>query len=98
MTPVRISAAAETDLDAIWLHIAKDSPAHADHFLERLISTIKSTLATAPLAGRSRDEFGAGLRSFPAENYLVFYHIRKGVVEIVRIIHGARDLGAIFGD
>ncbi len=97
MTPVRISADAEADLDAIWLYIANDSPLSADRFLERLVTTLTTTLSTLPLAGRTRDEFEAGLRSFPVENYIAFYRVRKSTVEIVRIIHGARDLGAIFG-
>jgi toxin ParE1/3/4 len=98
MTPVRISAEAEVDLDAIWLHIASDSPVNADRFLERLITTLTTTLSTAPLAGRTCDEFGAGLRSFLIENYIAFYRATKSAVEIVRIVHGARDLGTIFGD
>lgn len=97
MTSVRISEAAESDLDAIWLHIAGDNPLNADHFLDRLVSSIVNTLATAPLAGRAREEFGEGLRSFPFETYLVFYRLHQDAVEVVRIIHGARDLGAIFG-
>ena len=98
MTPVRISADAENDLDAIWLYIANDSPVNADQFLDRLVTTLTTTLSIAPLAGRTRDEFGVGLRSFPIESYIAFYRVNKGAVEIVRIIHGARDLGAIFGD
>ena len=98
MTPIRISAEAETDLDAIWDYIANDSPTNADRFLERLVTTLTTTLSTLPFAGRSRDEFEAGLRSFPVENYIAFYRVRKDTVEIVRIIHGARDLVVIFGD
>ena len=98
MTPVRISADAENDLDAIWLYIANDSPVNADRFLDRLFTTLTTTLSTAPFAGRTRDEFEVGLRSFPVESYIAFYRVRDEVVEIVRIIHGARDLGAIFGD
>jgi toxin ParE1/3/4 len=98
MTPIRISAEAEADLDAIWDYIANDSPTNADRFLERLVTTLTTTLSTLPFAGRSRDEFEAGLRSFPVENYIAFYRVRKDTVEIVRIIHGARDLGVIFGD
>jgi toxin ParE1/3/4 len=98
MTPVRISADAENDLDAIWLYIANDSPLNADRFLDRLVESLTKTLSTAPLAGRTRDEFGGGLRSFPIESYIAFYRVRNEVVEIVRIIHGARDLAAIFGD
>lgn len=96
MSRVRISEQAETDLDDIWLHIASDNPVNADRFLDRLVSAITTTLAVAPLAGRARDEFEAGLRSFAFENYVAFYCVRKETVEIVRIIHGARDLGAIF--
>ena len=98
MTPVRISADAENDLDAIWLYIANDSPVSADQFLDRLVTTLTTTLSIAPLAGRTRDEFGVGLRSFPVESYIAFYRVRNEVVEIIRIIHGARDLAAIFGD
>jgi toxin ParE1/3/4 len=98
MTPVRISAEAEADLDAIWLYIAADSPLNADRFLDRLVTSLTATLATAPLAGRTRDEFELGLRSFPIENYIAFYCLRDTTVEIVRIIHSARDLSAIFGE
>ena len=98
MTPVRISTNAENDLDAIWLYIANDSPVNADRFLDRLVATLTTTLSTAPLTGRARDEFETGLRSFPVENYVAFYRIHTEAVEIVRIIHGARDLSAIFGD
>ena len=98
MIPVRISAAAATDLDEIWFHIAADSAANADQFLDRLVTSITGMLAVVPLAGRARDEFEAGLRSFPFESYIVFYRVPKDTVEIVRIIHGARDLGAIFGE
>jgi plasmid stabilization system protein ParE len=31
------------------------------------------------------------------ENILVFYRTREGVLEIVRVLHGARDLEALFG-
>ncbi len=98
MTRVRISAEAVIDLDEIWLHMASDSPTNADGFLDRLVTTITDTLAAAPLAGRARDEFGVGLRSFPFQRYVVFYRVPREDVEIVRIIHGARDLGSIFGD
>lgn len=96
MTSVQISAEAEADLDAIWDYIALDSPIDADRFLERLVATLTTTLSTLPLAGRARDEFEEGLRSFPVESYIAFYRVHDGQVQIVRIIHGARDLGAVF--
>ena len=92
MTPVVISDAARIDLDDIWFYIASDSPANADRFLDRLVDVATGTLAAAPLSGREREEFGDGLRSLPVENYLIFYRVRDGAVEVLRIIHGARDL------
>ena len=36
MSQVRISAAAQTDLDDIWFYIAADSPVNADRFPKRV--------------------------------------------------------------
>jgi toxin ParE1/3/4 len=98
MTRLRISAEALADLDDIWFHIGKDSEINADRFLERLLASATGTLSTAPLAGRTREELAAGLRSFPFEDYLIFYRLAESDVEITRIIHGRRDLGRAFGD
>jgi toxin ParE1/3/4 len=98
MTGHRISAAAATDLDDIWFHIAADSLRNADRFLDRLVASVTGTLSAAPLAGRSRDEFEAGLRSLAFGHYLVFYRVQEEGIEIVRIIHGGRDVEAIFGE
>lgn len=46
--------------------------------------------------GRLRDELTEGLRSFPVGRYVIFYRIVQDGVEIVRVLHGARDLDSIF--
>ena len=97
MTQIVITIAARADLDDIWFYIASDNPANADRFLDRLIDVATGTLTVAPFSGREREELGDGLRSLPVENYLIFYRVRDSAVEILRVIHGARDLGAIFG-
>jgi toxin ParE1/3/4 len=98
MTRLRISAEALADLDEIWFHIAKDSVVKADRFLDELLASVTDTLSTAPLAGRTREELAAGLRSFPCAGYLIFYRVKEGDVEIGRIIHGRRDMGRAFGE
>lgn len=45
--------------------------------------------------GRARDELAEGLRSFPTGQYIIFYQPVPGGIEIVRVLHGARDLDAI---
>ncbi len=64
MNTVRISEEAEADLDAIWLYIAEDSLLNADQFLDRVVATFTTTLSTAPLAGRTRDEFELDFGAF----------------------------------
>jgi toxin ParE1/3/4 len=50
-------------------------------------------LSAHPLSGRARDELARGLRSVPYSRYVIFYRPIKDGVEIVRVLHGARDLG-----
>lgn len=36
------------------------------------------------------------IRRFP--NHLIFYRPIDGGIEVIRVLHGAQDLDAIFGD
>jgi toxin ParE1/3/4 len=46
--------------------------------------------------GRARDELRQGLRSFPVGRFSIFYRqLDQGIV-VVRVAHGARDIGALF--
>ncbi len=86
------SRSAESDLSEIWHYIAEDNIDAAD----RVIVLIKENvilLSKVPKMERSRDEIHGGLRSFPAGNYILFYMESKDVVEIVRVLHGGRDVG-----
>jgi len=96
MTKIILSKEALRDLDDLWFYIATDIPQNADRFLDRLVASIESTLTTLPLAGRPREEFGQGLRSFMFENYVVFYRKLRRDIQVVRIIHGRRDLSNVF--
>lgn len=86
---------AERDLDDIWLHIALDSPSAADAVIDRLWEA-ERLLCEHPLAGRARDELGAGLRSWPVGDYLVIYRPDPGQTIIVRIVWGGRNLPDLF--
>lgn len=86
---------AKTDLAEIWDYIADDSEARADAFIETIDRKFR-TLAGRPDMGRARAELETGLRSFPVGRYVIFYRPIPEGVEIVRVLHGARDLDAIF--
>ena len=54
-------------------------------------------LARNPAAGRERPELVSDLRSFLVGRYILFYRPIDDGVEIVRVLHGARDIDSIFG-
>jgi toxin ParE1/3/4 len=53
-------------------------------------------LSESPQMGNLCDELAPLLRSFPVGKYLLFYRPVVGGIELVRIVHGARDIQNLF--
>ncbi|MBI1740292.1 MAG: type II toxin-antitoxin system RelE/ParE family toxin [Candidatus Koribacter versatilis] len=85
------------DLAEIWAYIADDNAVRADAFAAFIDSKFH-TLARQPSMGRARPELGVDLRSFVVGRYVIFYLPLTDGIEIVRVIHGARDIEAVFQD
>lgn len=85
---------AETDILEIWDYIANDSLAAADRWVDRLDGQFR-VLATQPMMGRARDELAPGVRSFPFGRYVAFYMPLDDGIDVVRVLHGARDIDAV---
>lgn len=83
------------DIVDIWDYIADDSIAAADTWVDRLDTQLE-LLATQPLMGRTRDELMPGIRSFPFGRYVIFYMPHASGLDVVRLLHSARDVDAIF--
>jgi len=94
-TVIRSPEAAE-DLLEIWQYIADENEAAADKLLTE-IDTASKMLAQNPKAGRERPELVPRLLSFPVGRYILFYRPTDDGVEIVRVLHGSRDIDSIFG-
>jgi toxin ParE1/3/4 len=94
----RVAPPAEADLDDIWFYVAKES-ASMD-VATRLLDSITDRfffLATFPHVGRARDgDFGSGSRSFAVGEYVIVYCVEGADVLILRVVHGRRDLDALF--
>lgn len=86
---------AQHDLDAIFDYIADDNLDAARRFIG-LIEEKFILLAASPELGRERSELLDGLRSFPVKRYVIFYRPINGGIEIVRILHGSRDIPNLF--
>lgn len=95
MSQFRVSPRARADLDEIWRYIARDSVDRANRFADEITSRFPM-IARFPGMGDDKSRFGAGLRSLPVGKYLIFYRATSRPLEIVRILHGARDLPSIF--
>ncbi len=93
---IKKSPFAEKDLDEIWDYIARDSPERATKFLRSLNEKL-NRLSKNPLMGRARNEIDENLRSFPYGNYIIFYTPITNGIDVIRILHCARDYERIFG-
>lgn len=97
MPTLSIRPLAEADLLDIWDFTAEDSEANADRFLDVLHQKLQ-VIAQTPGMGRGREELSPGLRSFPFRNYILFYQVTEDGIDVVRVIHGSRDIEALFED
>ena len=95
MPRVHYSRKAGRDLDAIWDYIAQHNPSAAAALL-RSIARKAELIATQPMMGKVRDELADDLRSFPEGNFVIFFRPLTDGIEIVRVLHSARDVDAVF--
>jgi toxin ParE1/3/4 len=93
----RLAPEADSDLDDIWLYLARESG--SIEIADRLIDSITEKfclLARFPHLGRRRDEdLRRGLRSFPVRDYVVIYRVEGEDVVILRVVRGSRDIQAL---
>ena len=91
---IKRKRAAKADLLDIWEYVAADDIEQADRLLDA-IETQSQKLARFPRLGRARDELLPSLRSFPVGNYVLFYRPSKDGIEIIRVLHGRRDVSGV---
>jgi toxin ParE1/3/4 len=78
-------------LDEIWDYIAQDNPPAATKLL-RLLDSKFQMLAKSPMMGQARADLAPTLRCFSVGNYAIFFRPIPEGIEVVRVLHGARDL------
>jgi len=94
---------AEEDLTEAYLYIGADSPDAAERLLDAVEEAVQFLLEN-PGVGRLRDfrsPRAQGVRSWVVkgfQSYLVFYRPDGDDLEVVRFLHGARDLPRLLED
>ena len=93
----RLSRAAEAELLEIWAYAFDQSRSEqrADKVIENIAGAFAS-LAEFPQMGKSRDELGAGYRSFPLTRYVVYYRLVSDGIEISHVLHGSQDVSQVY--
>ena len=92
MTRFVLSPAATADIEQIEAFLDEHAPHATDAVLARSRDAMRR-VASMPGLGHLRDDLAdEPLRFLPVWSYLVIYRATTPV-EIVRIVHGARDVG-----
>jgi len=92
---VVLTSEAEADLEQIGDYIAADNPMRALSFvreLRRRCESLSYMGSAFPLVPRYKIY---GYRRFPHKSYLIFYRVSDDAVEVLHILHGARDIDAL---
>ena len=93
---------AEEDLTQAYLRIGADSPRAAERLLDAVEESLELLLRN-PAAGRRREFLSPaaqGIRSWPVRGfrvYLLFYRTAGQGIEVVRMLHAARDQSSQWG-
>ncbi len=98
MREVRFSAEARADVDSIFDYIVADSADAAESVvdvLERACLELATWPERYPVKVQRAQEM---LRRRPVGRYNVYYTVKTNLVEIVRVLHSARDLDEALND
>src|SRR5262245_48631769 len=94
MLPVVRTEQAERDLTQLLEYLEKQSPPAAERLAEAFDARC-GTLSQLPEMGRQRDDLAPGLRSIVVRPYVLFYRVTADAVQVIRILHGKRDVDRI---
>ncbi len=93
----RLSPLAVTDIDQIATYLSERNQPVAHEFIETLERQF-ALLGKHQRLGRARPELRPELRSWAHRSYVVLYRVVESRVEIIRVIHGSRDLVTVLNE
>jgi toxin ParE1/3/4 len=94
MVSAKFTALALQDLKEIRNFIAKDKSGIASQYMTMLKQKCE-LLASSPGLGVQREEY-CKLYKFPVNSYLIFYRPSQTGIDVIRILHGNRDINSVF--
>ena len=92
-----LAPAAKSDIAEIWHYYAAEigDPELADRLRDEIFDGIRS-VARSPGMGHLRGDLAdEPLRFWKVRNFLIIYRAEAKPLQVVRVLHGARDIQAI---
>jgi toxin ParE1/3/4 len=99
---IRKKPQAERDIEECFVFIGEENLDVGVHFLVAVEETIEF-ISKNPLVGSVREFKNPQIKNIRMmlvkgfHNYQIFYTVEAETIEIVRVLHGARDLPDVFG-
>jgi len=90
-----ISPLAREDVRSIYRYVASDNPAAARRLRAGFREKFR-LLADQPLLGEGRDDLAPNLRMLTLGNYIILYRPTDRSIDVVRVLHAARDIAALW--
>jgi plasmid stabilization system protein ParE len=96
MSGYALTPLADADLDEIWNYVAENGSVETADRLEDQLHAAMERLAEMPGIGHLRDDLAEEpLRLYLVHRLLIVYRPETRPLEVVRVLHGSRDLRAI---
>jgi toxin ParE1/3/4 len=94
MRGLRLSQLARDDIGGIWDYVAAENLRSADRVLLRFDARLK-VLRQFPETGVARPDIDQTARMLVEHPYVIVYRGLPDVVQIVRVLHGARNIASL---
>ena len=95
-----LAPAAKSDILEIWNYYAAEvgDTALADRMRDEIFAGIRMAARKPDIGHFRRDLADEPLRFWRVRKYLIIYRSEAKPIQVVRVLHGARDVQAVLGD
>jgi len=91
MAEYRLYPAAESDLEAIWIHTCQEwSVDQAERYIDEITMAL-SELAQSPKIAPACDQIRLGYRRYIVERHAIYFRVTAYGIAVVRILHDRMD-------
>jgi toxin ParE1/3/4 len=95
MKPFKLSLEASRDVQQIWAYIAADSIKAARRVRLQILDACRRIAENPGIGHRREDLTNKSVCFWPVGSYLIIYNPARRPIEIVRVVHGARDVPSL---